>query len=210
MHSWYPRGTWLWADRPTPVRLCVTLPYCTRTNPTGNAICPEEQTLLKTRSIRARPRRGYHNHQQPQQTKQSSFDHVVFICASFTRLMEWQSFIVSAIVPAGIGGIRSTDGSWICCTGQCLATHLSGGWPWPRAAGLPICVPGAGRRIIKSSRCSRVGECADSGHCRQPFSAAGWCTRGPRWSPKGLTTMVMVAFRAAFALCQKMLAAAGC
>jgi hypothetical protein len=100
--------------------------------------------------IRARPRRGYHNHQQPQQTKQSSFDHVVFICASFTRLMEWQSFIVSAIVPAGIGGIRSTDGSWICCTGQCLATHLSGGWPWPRAAGLPICVPGAGLAILFS------------------------------------------------------------
>lgn len=102
----------------------------------------------------------YHNQQQPNEEKlgaliTSSLSSVP-LC-SFTRLMGKQSFIISAIVPAGIGGIWSTDGPWIC-TGQCLATNLSGGWPSPPGSRRTAYrfVYRAGRRIIKSSRRWRV------------------------------------------------------
>lgn len=84
------------------------------------------------------------------QPKQGTFDRhdpVVFFYPCLVHVWLLTAKLPRAIVPGGPrrwGGIRSTDGSPICIcmyvqVSQCLATNLSGGWPWPAGRELPVC-----------------------------------------------------------------------
>ena len=120
-------------------------------DPTANACMQSFHNKPRSmhRSRTGRDGTGHHNHQQPTEARhlRSSRPRRLFLSVPRSRVAANSKASARDCPrrPAALGGgIRSTDGSPICIcmyvqVSQCLATNLSGGWPWPAGRELPVC-----------------------------------------------------------------------